>query len=422
MGSAALRTLLVDHQALGALTSLSIPAPLVMPEAGSSQGPDLICSISLTNGDLQIMSTSVAGSLSVHVAAQASSIWQTNQPSASPAPVTAARIGLASNSAALPAVKSAAIASLQSSTGRSGLWMDPAAFDCFLQLGQALMSDDNTEIYVPAGLGALQISPAAAELTHSDAAWASTLPESSAGALSSNFNLSSGAGQPVCCIAGLIAKSMGKVQSGTAGSSVATAQPVQCLYEVALQAVNAGQAWPLGSTLWRAPLATLGQPDALAASAIAAVQRLLKSAPAGASIQLQSLDISTMLGSMSGASSTNMLSGLIKTLSQESPQLTWSSKATDIHAPLTSINSSAPKLVQLSAAFGDAFGSTMRGGTEYAPYLLKSTAQEGLGPHHLMPVPRGSLTSLVPVSLDVHRPLKSDEVVLAIRAVGLNFR
>ena len=417
-----LRTLLADSQELGALTSLSIPAPLVMPETGSSQGPDLVCSISLANGDLKIMTTSAAGSVSVHVMAQASSIRQANQASASPAPVAAARLGLDSSSVAMSAVKSAAIASLQSTTGRSGLWMDPAAFDSFLQLGQALMGDDNTEIYVPAGLGALQISPAAAELTHGDAAWASTLPDSSGGAVSSNFNLSSGAGHPVCSISSLIAKSMGKVQGGAAGSSVAPMQPVQCLYEVALQAANASQAQPLGATLWRAPLDTLGQPDALAASAIAAVQRLLKAIPAGAAIQLQSLDIGSMLGSTPGAAATKMLAGLIKTLSQECPQLTWSSQAIDIQAPLTSLNSSAPKLVQLAADAGDAFGSTMRGGAQFSPSLLRGTAQEGLGPHHLMPVPRGSLASLVPVQLGVRRPLKADEVVLAIKAVGLNFR
>jgi NADPH:quinone reductase-like Zn-dependent oxidoreductase len=70
----------------------------------------------------------------------------------------------------------------------------------------------------------------------------------------------------------------------------------------------------------------------------------------------------------------------------------------------------------------DAFGLAERDAARLAPLLLKSAATEQLGPYHLFPVPRGSLNSLEPLPVDVSKQLKHDEVLVAVQAVGSNFR
>ena len=71
---------------------------------------------------------------------------------------------------------------------------------------------------------------------------------------------------------------------------------------------------------------------------------------------------------------------------------------------------------------GDAFGTATRAGCRLEPLLLKSAAVEQLGPYHLFPQPPGSLNSLAALPVDAGRQLASDEVLLAVKAVGINFR
>jgi len=117
------------------------------------------------------------------------------------------------------------------------------------------------------------------------------------------------------------------------------------------------------------------------------------------------------------------LGGLIRTLNQEAPQLSWSQAASDfMAAPVRS--RPAAKLVQLTgdSSHSDAFGLMTRGRAVFEPKLLPSSAEEALSPHHLMPLPRGSLTTLTPLPVPVDTTLGPDKVLMQVRAVGLNFR
>ncbi len=425
------------------MAGAAIPAPLLLPAMLKGTTTVIECSVVPSTGAVEIASTAAAGSVrAVHVTASAALV---GHPSAS-----AAAAGMARSAQLLPAVPSAAataagrtpaaaVAALQMDTGRSGVWMDPAAFDCFLQLGQALKAVGDLEVYVPAGLGALQVA------CPSDAsrAWAATVPVPAAeGAACSNFHLArDGSSQEqVVSIAALTAKSMGRVQAGPAASKAAV-QRTDCLYEVAWQVSEAGTpieaaAAGSGSTLWRLHPADQQQPAAVAAGAIAAVQRLLKrtgGAPAAGAVQLQTVG-STLLPSsgLLGAAIQNeagktaaaaALSGLVKTLNQEVPQLSWGSQDADAQAPAArSIGSAALVNASTGSDSANAFGMAARAGARLAPHLLKSAAVEQLGPYHLFPQPRGSLNSLAALPVDAGRQLAADEVLVAVKAVGINFR
>jgi hypothetical protein len=429
MGGAALRTLLPDsaiaQQAL--LGSIAIPAPLMLP-AMQPGAPTLIqCTVGANAGQLEITSLTASGSKAVHVSGTALTLLPAAQP---PRRTTFGRRLGAAVLPALPlaAAKPAAVGALEIEGARPGFWMDPAPFDCFLQLGQVLMGGDNTEVFVPAGLGALRV---AAKLGSADAAWATVLPVGREGAPVSDFQLDSGAATLLCSISGLLAKSMGRVQPALAAAKVAAVAPVDCLYEVAWQAMDGS--WDIlpaeSSSLWQLPASQQQQPQpaAVAASAIAAVQRLLQSAAAGSAAQLQTVQAALLPFLPPHGSSTRTaaaaLSGLVRTLNQECPQISWSAMDVDSHATASNPHAAA-RLVQLQASSAevDSFGLATRGNTRFGPSLLKSLAQEELGAYHLMPMPRGSLNSLVPLPVDAGCPLGPDQILLAVKSVGLNFR
>ena len=57
---------------------------------------------------------------------------------------------------------------------------------------------------------------------------------------------------------------------------------------------------------------------------------------------------------------------------------------------------------------------------EHAPMLLPSKALPRPAPFQLLPKPRGALHNLVPEPLETH--LATDQVLLEVHAVGVNFR
>jgi hypothetical protein len=498
----ALRTALAGGSAESALaTAITIPAPLMLPQAQPSSATLIHCSVSLTSGQMQVMSESKSGSSTVHVEAAASSLKGASVQQGEPQRqrcnrATAAALLRSTGAApdrAVTAAPAAAVALLQSDTQRSGLWLDPAAFDCFLQLGQVfLMAGENrgegchqqacahsqgmsyralrvschlvvnapplifwplsqlpthpvqwpppAEVFVPAGLEALRAHSAAATLTVNSPAWACSVPNTTAqGVVSSNFALSGAMGHPVCSISSLVAKSMGKAASSTARAASNEVRAVECLYEVEWQAATASNdsmavAAAAGDAFWQLNSAGI-DPARAASHAIEAVQRLLKSAPSGTAVQLQTLGAAMALPPSLTAGclppptqlSSSALSGMIKTLSQERPELKWSSSDGDGRAAGRRDGGALVRLVTLPrsgahVAAADAFGAAVRAATLHTPALLKSLVQEALAPHHLMPLPRGSLNSLTPVPVNVDRPLKSGEVLVEVRAVGLNFR
>lgn len=446
---AVLRTLLPDsalhHRA--EVTGATIPAPLLLPPMQQPASVVVECGVALASGSIQVASL-MAGSSSmpVHITAVAAAL-ASPQLAGTKAGGSHVPNALWLASAALEAhtapAAAAALSALQTSTGRSGFWFDPAAFDSFLQLGQVFKAAGSTEVFVPAGMGALQVASPASEDASS---WAAAVPVPAAeGTVSTDFRLGAAASpEQLCSIAQLAAKSMGKAQPGSVSGSKATlAKQTECLYEVAWQAAEAAASLDhlagggaAGKALWRLAAAEQKDPAIAAASAIAAVQRLLRDTSAGTAtcpaIQLQTtgaalLPLSESAGSRltsSRVAAAASLTGLIKTLGQEAPQLAWSSRDADSQAAAAARPGSAT-LIRLPAGdqpLADAFGVAARGGAHLAPALLKSAAVEQLGAHHLFPMPRGNLGSLAAQPVDVGRKLAADEVLVAVKAVGINFR
>lgn len=439
MAGAAIRTILPGHHHadICAISNLSIPSPLAL--GSFTTAPILSCSLDAQSGALKITSVSVGtGTQMVHVAATAaktaaSPITVSSNNSDSPTSVLSSVVydwtGVAEK-APWQKKSAAAIAGLDSGTQRSGMWMDPAAFDCFLQLGQVFMSGSSNEVYVPAGLDALLVRSGASQLTQERAgSWGSTLPVAAhTGDAISDFVLRNNLSDVVCTISELQAKSMGKTGAALqTNSSSNVLQHADSLYEVCWQATGLAQGLLPGQCLWELNQNTIQDaPAVVSASAIAAVQQNLASS---AAIQLQVQAPPSATPHCSTAASTSnqtmsqALSGLVKTLNQECPQVSWSTAATDSFSA-GSERTAGARLVRLDAPPTgiDAFGVSSSAGAGYAPLIMPSVAVPTLEAHHLMPQPRGSLNSLVPLKVDLDAKLGADQVLLQVKAVGLNFR
>jgi NADPH:quinone reductase-like Zn-dependent oxidoreductase/acyl carrier protein len=438
-----------------AVTEAVISAPLMLPglveKSGVKHAVLFIVEMNVRSGALAIRSSvGATGAVTTHVSASAallsssSSITSTYvEASTEEDKVTNIKkdavawnaITDALNLAGATKEVSAAVGELQTLTERSGLWIDPAPFDCFLQLGQVFNSGNSREVYVPAGLDALRCAPGACDFTRKPEAWAAVIPLNKNGAAISDFHLTSGISGSLCVISDLEAKIMGKAPSSTTASTApGVLQPATCLYETIWSANNviessATSCLPDGETLWQLQNGLI-DPAVAAAGAIGAAQRVLVSEKEGSSIQLQSVAYPGAFSQPIGRDSSSLvgsaLGGLVRTLNNECPQMSWSLAAAD---PLAASSAKLPasRLLNLSgtsADSSDVFGSAANAGARFTPALISSNAQEALAPYHLMPMPRGSLTSLVPLPVPVDAPLKhpQDQVILNVCSVGLNFR
>ena len=431
-----------------AVTNAVISAPLRLPmiQSGVKGGVVFQCGVETRSGVLTIRSVTPTSGNSTHVTAIATNVFNESISGKKIDTVAQAASVLLKNTcenlssnAPVNSPAAAAVGAVQSNTERSGLWMDPAPFDCFLQLGQVFMAGTSKEVYVPAGLGALRCTNGASTFTQCSEAWATALPLLRNGAAVSDFHLSTAGFNPLCSIFELEAKSMGKVSAqqsgaGSTTNAVQAIQPTPCLYETTWSASRIENSHELsyGDNLWKLPRGKFFEPSNAAASAIGAAQRLLASGSdlEGTAVQLQSVGYPGAVRELSGARAIqkdgqamgSALGGLVRTLNRECPQVAWSLVRVDAQAPNTA-TLPASRLVRLAnASNNDLFGSAGKGGTTFVPALVPSAATEALRAFHLMPMPRGSLTSLVPLPVPLDVALKSDQVLLQVRSVGLNFR
>ena len=449
LSSAALRALVPDSSAHEhmAVAGAAIPAALLLP--GGLPSVTLECSAA-GSGGIEIASLT-AGGRAVHVTAVATS--SSLQPAGSGDTSSAAAGShshmLTSVSDAAPQ-KAAAIAALPIHTGRSGLWLDPAPFDCFLQLGQVFKAAGSRDVYVPAGFAALQLSAVEADVlssTRGSTAWAATVPVvpmAPKGSVCSNFRLScSEANQrQLCAISALAAKSMGRAHAGGApaigkDSRTAVGEQTECLFEVgwrvgdpSLAIVVEAAVESEGSKLHMLPVSNQGPPESLASSAVAAIQGLLQ----GTAFDRPATQLLTTgaalvpacaAGSGSKAALAALLCGIVKTLHQEAPQISWTAYDADNQRPTQ--HRGRPAALHAGTVVGhptaDAFGSAERASALVVPQLLKSTASERLGPFHLFPVPRGSLNTLATMPVDGSTAsVEPGQVLVVVKAVGINFR
>ena len=232
----------------------------------------------------------------------------------------------------------------------------------------------------------------------------------------------------VVAINSLVLKAVSKLQppaAATAGAASTAAEDL--LYEIS---------WPAA------------QPAALSGSASAAVlsgalrmecrDELVAVAGAVAALQASGLEslggVQLTGGSVSqvalpaaGGSgrvgSAASLPALLRTTALEYQAQQFGSVDVDRHAPAAAGSACAELALLASGAAPTAgvYGVALRGGTSQQATLLHATARSGIPAFHLMPRPRGAMSSLRPEPVPISN-IAPGQVLVEVNAVGINFR
>lgn len=240
-------------------------------------------------------------------------------------------------------------------------------------------------------------------------------------------------------VSSLELKPLGKLPTAAAGR-VAAAEPAaaataeELLYEVS---------WPAAQPAARAAAAT----HAAAASSVQLLPgRSGIAATAGAIAALQASRLESLGGvqlstssvllapatAAAGAGSRSAghaagggLTGLMRTLALEYQAQRFGSMDADSLTPAAAAGASAGTRLALLPAgatpAADAYGSAQRGGVQQHSALLPAKARSTIPAYHLMPRPRGALSSLKPEPVAT-ASVAPGHVLMAVKAVGVNFR
>ena len=472
--------------AAAALSGLTIHAPLLLPDAptaaaaaAAAEWPVLQCSVGLADGALEIASLAPAasrgGSKERHVtgAVAAASAAGAAAGGAMPLAIRAARL-LAppaltplAGAAGAPAFAFVEQPLAARRSGDGGLAVDVGAFDSALQLGQVFIAQAGPRArasaaagappaaYVPAALEAAVIVPAGGEPGRADPLGAVAAPREAAAAgaaVSSDFKIwRSGSAAALCSLSGLQAKPMalaprqaaaGVSAGQAAAEAAAEAPPSDLIYEVEWLAQKP-LPWPAApldgpapSQAARLALTAAREAGAAAAAALAVLQGALLPTSSGSSsssrrrgalVAALRLDASMERGAASSAAAAAAAAGgVLRTAARELPGAQLSTFASDrLIEPAVALSVTAATAADAAEAAPatDVFGGRASGAALLVPRLLPSAAAPPpSGPFQLRPMPRGTLDALMPVASDAAAAAAPGDVIVAVRAVGLNFR
>ena len=315
--------------------------------------------------------------------------------------------------------------------------LNPAVLDSCLQLGgmvpaqaQGSSSSSAGSTYVPASLAAMHIGS-----NSLGGASAIALARRPTGVLDSeaavlrNHAILTPAGCFLCQLERLESRATRSRGAAMGSAAAALQQQQDMLYEVGWAAADPASAvalaaQPAASSQLALALATAGSSSvALTATSISAVQAVL--AAGAGSLQLQTLGqhATPALPGASSAGEPGQLWGLLRTVAAEAQTLAVSGADADALAP------SARRAAQLmlgSAADAaqpfDGYGTAAAAGSRFLPHMLPSLASSTLPPFQLLPQPRGALQNLAPAPVNADAPLAPGQVLVAVKAVGINFR
>ncbi|KAI8473970.1 MAG: hypothetical protein J3K34DRAFT_383389, partial [Monoraphidium minutum] len=169
-----------------------------------------------------------------------------------------------------------------------------------------------------------------------------------------------------------------------------------------------------------------------AANALQLLQAAAAAAPGGKAAA--GLLFSTALAAPAGAAPTGAAAagalreqaawGMLRTAAQEAAGLAVTAAHGDAADP--DQGGGAPGSFRLLGPRApqpfDGYGAAASGGAAFAPRLLRSCAAAATAPYQLVPQPRGALGNLVPVAVDTEAAPAPGGVLLAVKAVGINFR
>jgi acyl transferase domain-containing protein len=431
MALAALRTLHIGSSNSNkcCLTQIAVPAPLVLAEPSDSAvgASVLTCSVDTASQAVVIASGPAQHAQTVHMRGHFAQLSKVTESRTEMRHVSASEAlsrlllsqepGAQQPAAAAQALVAPAVATAQQDTG---FWHHPARFDSFLQLGQLFLDSASDGIHVPAGVDCLSMPH---KLDSAQAAYGHCQPSGTA--LSSNYALADQQAQICCQIQDMQARVILPAREAAPDAVMEEEFTGEVLYEMAWltdsQQTLSSTAADSGSGCCSI---RLGQqsPATACANAMAVLQDYMMRAPQSHMVlHGHGGTAHSQLGSF------HAIAGLLRTAAAESK--------TPVHvlesaASQRSVGSMAPSAqrVQLSlqqtGSTADVFGKLMKANTAMVPRLLPSRAVSAPTAFSLMPQPRGALTNLKPVPLAKASmtKLQPGQVLLQVRAVGLNFR
>ena len=432
MALAALRTLHSSSSNSNncCLTQIAVPAPLVLAEPSDSAvgASVLTCSVDTASQAVVIASGPAQHAQTVHmrghfaqlskvtdlctqmrhgsVSKALSGLLFSQEPAAHEQPAAAAQ-----------ALVAPAVATAQQD---SGFWHHPARFDSFLQLGQLFLDSASDGIHVPAGVDCLSMP---VKLDSAQAAYGHCQPSGTA--LSSNYALADQQAQTCCQIQDMQARVISSARKATADAVVEEEFTGEVLYETAwltdsqqtLSSTAADSVSGCGSI-------RLGQqtPAMACANAMAVLQDYMVRTP-----QTHMVLHGHGSAAHSQIGSFHAIAGLLRTAAVESKARIHVVESAASQRSVASMTPSVQRVqisLQQTASTTDVFGRLMKANTAMVPRLLPSRAVSAPTAFSLMPQPRGALTNLKPVPLAKASmtKLQPGQVLLQVRAVGLNFR
>ena len=439
------------------LAGVTIPAPLVLPPAGSNELAEAVVQVaaSAADGRLQMQSLLRQGAKpTAHIAGRMAALAVEGAAAAeAPSPVQPCPALLAS-APVPPSWHPAACAEVARPTHEaSGLHLAPDVLDSCLQLGAVQAPAAQSQLFVPAGMGALLVASAAAPACSTAAvARPSGRVPATAATTYTDYALLDGGGSALCHIDALEAKplrgsgqkaerALGAAAVPAEAAGGALVQQEQWLYQLdcralgtqgGAQAATAAQAAGAGGLRLR-----LAEPVGTAAAAI----ELMQGAVAGG---LQAVSLVTQGAQLAGGCQPGPDAGgaavqaagcwaVARTLAQE--LTSFAVDAIDIAqqcsggtAPLSNLHGSAAAFLPagaggqpLAGVSGSPYGLAAGGGALVAATLQPTRVQAALPAHHLMPRPRGALQNLCPEAVPT-AAVAPGQVLVAVKAVGINFR
>ena len=415
--------------AAAALSGASIPAPLQLPDQLGEQpgGRPVVlrCALQLTSGELSVASSTagfkqphLSSSVAlVHCAGSGASLQGTAGRAAWHA---LSRAGQSQAEQQAPA----SFAGVANHSRDETAYCHPASLDSCLQLAAANTAG---QLKVPAGLQALHLPDrlAAPHLAAASQQLRRTRPDQPSVV---DYWLADPAGGFGAGLSQLMMKPLGRAPAAVAGKEAAAAAAADLLYETSWWAegpASAAQRAPAGDGS-PAPV-RLGSSSSSVTSvarATAALQQLQLEQLGG--VQLLTAAALPVAAPPCGAAAQahGALAALLRTVALEYPQQRFAAVDADALAPdCRACTAAQLQLWQPGGAApeADAHGLAQRGGVAQRAVLQVCKVRPGQPPFHLMPQPRGAISSLapVPVPTDVVAP---GQVLMAVKAVGINFR
>ncbi|KAL4451846.1 hypothetical protein ABPG75_007508, partial [Micractinium tetrahymenae] len=420
-----------------ALMGAAIPAPLQLPEGGQMkvQPPVLLrVTARLATGALAVTS-SAAAFKQQHLTASAATTGSIEAVNA--ADISAARNlarSLLLTNAGYAAFLAPAHASIDNTGCTSASHFHPASLDSCLQLAAAAAS---SALKVPAALGCLHLPDRLTEpqLSAASRQQGGAVPADAPSLV--DYWLAEPSGSLGLGVSSLELKPLSKLPAAGKGVAVAIAAAPgvsaaeELLYQVTWPAATPaslpGSAFQLSAgTAKAATVQLLSHGDiATAAGAIAALQASHLETLGGAQLTTCSA-IPSVATSLAGASADvagGGLPGLMRSLALEFQGQRFASLDNDRLAPAGATSASAQLALMPAGAAPsavDAYGAARHGGVEQRSALLPAKARSSLPAFHLMPRPRGALSSLKPEPVAT-ASVAPGQVLMAVKAVGVNF-